>query len=83
VYVKEIEECYEAWRLNVTRKEMFIEGESRGQSYPEGKRHTKRCDNYMYFRMERLVTWFGNSGRDNFWRTFGLNTDCSAKRCTS
>jgi hypothetical protein len=54
---------------------MFIEGESQGQSYPEGKRYTKRCDIYRYFRMEILGTWFGNSGRDNFWRTFGLNTD--------
>jgi hypothetical protein len=62
---------------------MFIEGESRGQSYPEEKWHTKRCDIYRHFRMERLRTWFGNSARDNFCKKFDLNTDCSAKRYTS
>jgi len=35
---RNLQECNETWGLNLTRKEMFIDGQSRRQYYPERKR---------------------------------------------
>jgi hypothetical protein len=51
---RNLQECNEAWGLNVTRKEKFIEGESRRQFTLKGNRNIKRSENYKYFSMERL-----------------------------
>ena len=38
---RNLQECNEAWGLNVTGKKMFIDGKSRRQYYPERERQYK------------------------------------------